>query len=77
MARIRQEADDEVRLVCATSLRDMAGRGLVDAGRDLDVEPEHLWALLDGLTMHLLTESAPTTPAVAREVLRRHLRSLA
>lgn len=77
LSEIRHEADRAIRRACHDTLVGMVELVLVHPGRHLEVETERLWALLDGITLHLLTETGHTTPTSAREVLRRHLRDLA
>ena len=80
MHRLRREADDAVRGLCRTALQTMAELGLLDLDHDradLALETHRLWALLDGLTVHLLVEPAYISPRQARRVLRRHLSALA
>lgn len=77
MRQIRREADEAIGQVCRDSLDDLAELGLIAADRDLDLETERLWALLDGLTLHLLSEPPYTQPDAAKKILDRQLRDLA
>ncbi|GAA3990671.1 TetR/AcrR family transcriptional regulator [Allokutzneria multivorans] len=74
--RIRQEADEGVKGLCRTCVSDLDGLGLLGAGRDLALEAERLWALLDGLTLHVLLAPEPPGPDAVAAVLDRHLRDL-
>ncbi len=76
MATIQREADTDVRQLCRDSLAGLAELGDVDADRDLDVETERLWSLVDGLTLHLLHDPAGTSRALVAKVLRTHLEDL-
>ncbi|MDQ4038386.1 MAG: TetR/AcrR family transcriptional regulator [Actinomycetota bacterium] len=76
MARIRREADEGVRQLCEKCLRDLAGHGLVAGERDLELEVERLWSLLDGLTLHILLDRTPTSVQRTTEILRTHLGDL-
>lgn len=51
--------------------------GLGDGLRDLDLEAARLHALVDGVSLHIATNRAAMPPARVREILRRHLESLA
>ncbi len=73
---IRREADDAVRTMCRGALANLTQLGLVAPSRNIDVETERLWALLDGLTTHLLMNPEHTTTQLAAAVLRTHLTSL-
>ncbi len=77
MAAIRQEADDAVRLLCRNCLAELGELGLLAETRDLEVETEALWALLDGLTIHIVLASGTASAALAATVLRAHLAALA
>jgi AcrR family transcriptional regulator len=74
MRAMRREVDDEVRKLCRQCLLVLRGLELMDPGRKLAQETERLWALVDGLTLHLLTEH--TSRRTARQVLRRHVEEL-
>lgn len=78
MAKIRQEADEGVRRLCETCVTGLADLGLVAADRDLALEMERLWSLMDGLTLHILLDLAQTSDSKSRttEILRTHLRDL-
>jgi len=76
MARIRQEADEGVRDLCRTCLTDLSRLGRIEEDRDLDLEIERLWSLLDGLTLHILLKMAPMSAARVAKILRIHLRDL-
>ena len=78
MAKIRQEADEGVRQLCQTCVTGLADLGLVAADRDLGLEMERLWSLMDGLTLHILLDLAPASDSESRttEILHTHLRDL-
>jgi hypothetical protein len=79
MQRLRREADEAVRGLCRTAFQGMAELGLLEPDHDpadLALETQRLWALLDGLTVHLLVEPAYIGPRQARRVLRLHLSAL-
>jgi AcrR family transcriptional regulator len=71
---MRRQADDEVRELCRQCLLGLQAVGLMDPGRAVAGETERLWALVDGLTLHLLTEH--TSRRTARQALRRHVAEL-
>ena len=74
MRATRREADHEVRALCRQCLLILRGFDLMDPGRQVAHETERLWALVDGLTLHLLTDH--TSARAARQVLRRHVTEL-
>jgi hypothetical protein len=77
MARIRQEADEGVRDLCRTCVTDLSRLGWIAEDCDLALEIERLWSLLEGLTLHILLQLAPTTTARrAGDILPTHLRDL-
>lgn len=76
MAGIRQEADEGVRQLCEKCVTDLAGLGLVGSDRDIGLEVERLWSLMDGLTLHILLELGRPSASRAGEILRIHLRDL-
>ncbi len=76
MAGIRRQGDEGVRQLCHDTLTGLAGLGLLDPARDLDVEIERVQAMLDGLTIHLLLDLAHTPADRVRTVLRTHLGDL-
>jgi AcrR family transcriptional regulator len=73
LAAIRAEADDALRRLCRSVL---AGTALLHPSRNLAVETERLWSLLDGLTMHRLADARRTSNRRIRAVLRVHLADL-
>lgn len=77
LAEIRHQADDGIRELCRGSLVGLAELGQLAPERDLDAETERLWALVDGLTMHILLEPDRLTARRVRAVLRTHLADLA
>lgn len=76
MAAIQREADDGIRQLCHGCLNGLAEFGHVDPSRDLDLETERLWALIDGVTMHILGDPARTPPEQVRRLLTTHLQGL-
>jgi AcrR family transcriptional regulator len=74
LAAVRKQADDAVYRLCRDCLR---APGLMHHSRDLRVETERLWSLLDGLTMHRLVDARRTSNRRIKAVLRRHLADLA
>lgn len=71
---IHQQADQEVRELCRTCLRES---DLLESKRDITQETDRLWALLDGLTLHILWDPTPPDPSAISGILRRHLGDLA
>ena len=71
---VRRQADDGVRELCRQCLLGLSGFGLMTPERSLHQETERLWALIDGLTLHLVT--GHTSRRTARRVLRAHLAEL-
>lgn len=76
LAAIRREADDGIRTACRQVLDALAALGRLAPGRDLDVETQRLWALVDGLTLHLLTDPPGVPADQVSTVLRLHLSEL-
>lgn len=76
MAGIRQEADEGVRQLCEKCVTDLASLGLVGSDRDIGLEVERLWSLMDGLTLHILLELGRPPASRTGEILRIHLRDL-
>jgi hypothetical protein len=74
LAAVRKQADDAVYRLCRDCLR---GTGVMHESRELAVETERLWSLLDGLTTHRLLDARRTSNRRMRAVLRRHLADLA
>jgi AcrR family transcriptional regulator len=77
LAAIRHEADSAVRELCHDCLRDLRRLGQLHRSRHLGVETERLWALLDGLTMHILLDATSARTKLTTTVLRAHLYDLA
>jgi len=71
---VRRQADDGVRELCRQCLLGLSGFGLMTPERSLRQETERLWALIDGLTLHLVT--GQTSRRTARLVLRAHIAEL-
>ena len=71
---VRREADDGVRELCRQCLLGLSAFGLMAPERSLREETERLWALIDGLTLHLVT--GHTSRRTARRVLRAHIAEL-
>jgi len=76
LARIRRAADEGVRQLCEKCLADLSRLGLVAAHRDLASETTRLWALLDGLTLHILLDLGQPSAPAAGQILRGHLNDL-
>lgn len=74
--RIRTQLDEQVRQLCAHCIDSLAQAGALAADRDPATETAALWALLDGLTLHVLLDPAATPPDAALDTLRNHLRHL-
>jgi AcrR family transcriptional regulator len=74
MQALRRAADDGVRELCRQCLRALKAAGLMATERTLGLETERLWALVDGLTLHLVT--GHTTRRSARRALRSHIAEL-
>ena len=73
---LRDEAYDLLQGLCRRSIA-----ALVDAGEagnvlDVDLEAERLYAVIDGLTIHVVVRPGRLTPEGATAVLARHLDSL-
>lgn len=83
-ARMQSRAADRDALVSKGDAGEAAAQVLSrlgpiaeDRDLDLDLEIERLWSLLDGLTLHILLQLAPTTTTQrAGDILRTHLRDL-
>ena len=75
MQALRREADEGVRELCRQCLLGLSGFGLMASERNLRQETERLWALIDGLTLHLV--AGHTSRRTARQVLRSHVAELA
>lgn len=71
----------EVNRSVAAGLRELLGlmrnQRLIAKRRDLDIETMRLHALVDGLTLHTLTDSKATSPAKIRRLVGDHLAELA
>ena len=73
MNELRKLADDGVRQLCESALSAMSELGLLPPDRDPGLEVQSLWALLDGLTMHLLVDPPSVSRDQARSVLAGQL----
>jgi AcrR family transcriptional regulator len=71
---VRRQADEGVRELCRQCLVGLSGFRLMAPQRSLPQETERLWALIDGLTLHLVT--GHTARRTARQVLRAHIAEL-
>jgi hypothetical protein len=76
IAAIREQVDNGVRELCHNALDALEEFGRLHADRDRRIEIERLHALLDGLTVHLTSESARLDPSLVRSVIRAHLGEL-
>lgn len=70
------EMGDLMEQFCRNCLEYLNECDLVRSDVDLSAEAIALLAFLDGLTLRLLTEPAPSTVAMARQVLRHYLHRL-
>lgn len=77
LSTIKEHADQQVRLLCEHAVDSLAELHALHARRDHRVETLRLWALLDGLTLHMLAGREATTAPEATTVLRAHLAELA
>lgn len=57
-------------------LQIMGSSKLLSKKRDIELEAQRLHALIDGLTLHTLTDSAALPGSTIRRILRLHLESL-
>lgn len=76
LREVRDEAWKSTRDVCRMILA-LLWPNQPATERERECEVAHLHALLDGLAAHLVWQSGDSYPQRAREVLARHLRSLA
>ena len=76
MNELRRVADDGVRQLCRSALSALSELGLLAPDRDPELAVHELWAILDGVTMHLLADPPGITRDEARSVLGDHLRRL-
>jgi AcrR family transcriptional regulator len=74
-AALRAQVDAGLRGVCGHCVDALAEHGRLGAGRDREVETGRLWAVVDGLALHVLADPA-TTAAGVRGVLDVHLADL-
>lgn len=71
---LRRTADDGLQALCRRCLIGLSGLGLMAPDRDLRLETERLWALIDGLIPHLA--AGHTSRRMAHDVLRAHVDQL-
>ncbi|MBC2638036.1 MULTISPECIES: TetR/AcrR family transcriptional regulator [unclassified Rhodococcus (in: high G+C Gram-positive bacteria)] len=76
LKEIALDAQRQLRGACAAILTDLAQRGLIAPGLDVDAEAMRLHALVDGAAMHVLL-GATDTPHTAQRMIAEHLRDLA
>lgn len=69
--------DERVISVIAAQLHVLKGSGFIGAGRDIELEAARLHALIDGLSLHTMTNPKVMPPARIREILAAHLADLA
>ena len=74
MNELRRVADEGVRALCRSAVAAMTELGLLSPDREPALEIHALWALLDGLTLHLVVEPPCITRQDARAVLAEHLK---
>ena len=75
LGALRAASDAAVEGLCTRSVLALRGEDAVSAASR--AAAVHLWALLDGLALHLRTAPPRTSPAEAEDALRRALESLA
>jgi AcrR family transcriptional regulator len=76
IAEIRQQVDDGIRQLCRNALVGLRELDQVHPSRDLDVETERIYALVDGLTLHMLLDPEGVPAARVRSALVTHLNDL-
>jgi AcrR family transcriptional regulator len=76
LQEIRSVADADSRRAVSAALGMLADVGRLDPARDLDVETERLYALVDGLGLHGTLWPDRYSPAHQRAVLEEYLLSL-
>lgn len=74
MQALRRAADEGVRELCRQCLLGLSATGQLARARGIARETERLWALVDGLTLHLV--AGHMSRRSARTVLRAHLTDL-
>lgn len=83
----RSQSDPELRASLAeinANVRDgiaelltlMLGRGYISAERNIAGEAQQLHALIDGLTLHTLTDPSAVSGTAIKEIIRHHLSDL-
>lgn len=70
---LNDRVDDNVR----AGLEAMARNGLMGEGRDLEVETRRLHALIDGLSLQVVTDPRRTTGPLVHRTIVQHLTDLA
>ena len=73
---LRDEAYDLLHELCRSSVVALVEAGEAGRGLDVDLETERLYAVVDGLTMHVVVRPGRLPSEKATEVLSRHLDSL-
>ena len=71
-----RELDAVVRNAVYQVLTELSKVGAVDPTCDISVETDRLHALIDGLSLHGLSDPPVASPATIRAVLHRHLEQL-
>ena len=74
---LRDDTHAQVRGLCRQSVEALWAEGRTRPDLDLGYEAERLHVLVDGLALHASLDPEITTPARQREILSRHLDSLA
>lgn len=76
LAALRDRSSGELRALCTAAVRLLGEGGHIRPGADPGLEAERLYAVLDGLALHALTDPSALPPERAREVLTAHLDAL-
>lgn len=67
--RLNERVADSI----SAGLQDWQGRGRLQPGRSVDVETARLHALIDGLSLQVVTEPQRMTSARVRQILTQHV----
>ena len=74
---LRDQTHGDVRGLCVESVETLRANGEARADLDVRLDAERLHALIDGLAMHATLAPEVTNPGRQKEILSRHLDSLA